>query len=55
MQRNSPVSRDSWAAAGVTQDEVARAAGVTRPAVVNVLAGRGQNDNVLETARRLLE
>lgn len=39
---------------GITQDRIAEAAGVTRPLVVNVFAGRSTSRNVVETARRLV-
>jgi transcriptional regulator with XRE-family HTH domain len=41
--------------AGITQDQVAAEAGVTRTHVSHVLAGRFKSKNVLETAARLLE
>lgn len=40
-------------AAGVTQDTVAQAAGVTRSLVSHVLAGRSKSRNVAETVERL--
>lgn len=39
---------------GITHDQVAEAAGVTRPLVVNVLAGRRTSSNVVATAQRLI-
>lgn len=39
---------------GITQDEVAEEAGVTRPLVVRVLGGHKRSANVVETARRLV-
>lgn len=38
----------------ITQDAVARAAGVTRPLVVNVFAGRDASRNVVEAALGLI-
>lgn len=38
---------------GVTHDRIAKAASVTRPAVVNVFAGRTKSANVVATAQRL--
>jgi predicted transcriptional regulator len=38
----------------VTQDAIANAAGVTRPLVVNVFAGRSTSGNVIETVLRLI-
>jgi hypothetical protein len=39
---------------GITHDAIAKAAGVSRPLVVNVFAGRATSRNVLETAQRLV-
>lgn len=39
---------------GITQDEVAREAGVGRTLVVHVLAGRAKSANVVATVKRLL-
>jgi transcriptional regulator with XRE-family HTH domain len=39
---------------GITQEQVADAAGVTRPLVVNVFAGRSTSKNVVETAQVLV-
>jgi predicted transcriptional regulator len=39
---------------GITQDQVAEAAGVGRTCVSHVLSGRLKSANVVETARRLL-
>ena len=39
---------------GITQDRIAAEAGVSRPLVVNVFAGRNTSRNVVETARRLV-
>ena len=41
--------------AGVRQQDVATAAGVTKVHVCNVLAGRDQSRKVLDAARQLLE
>lgn len=38
---------------GITHDQIAKAADVTRPAVVNVFAGRTRSANVVATAERL--
>ena len=40
--------------AGITQQRVADAAGVTKPSVCHVLAGRAVSANVVNTAKRLL-
>jgi len=40
--------------AGIRQQTVAEAAGVTKVHVCNVLAGRDQSQKVVETAKRLL-
>ncbi len=40
--------------AGITQQQVADAAGVTKPTVCQVLAGRAVSANVVGTAKRLL-
>ena len=39
---------------GITQDRIAAEAGVSRPLVVNVFAGRNASRNVVETARTLV-
>lgn len=39
---------------GITQDRIAAEAGVSRPLVVNVFAGRNASRNVVEVARRLV-
>lgn len=39
---------------GITQDQVAQAAGVGRTLVVHVLAGRAKSQNVVDTVKRLL-
>lgn len=39
---------------GITQMAIAHAAGVTRPMVVNVFAGRATSRNVIDTIRRLI-
>ena len=41
-------------ALGITQDRIAKAAGVTRPMVVNVFAGRRRSANVMEAVQRLI-
>ena len=41
-------------ALGITQDQVAEAAGVVRTCVSHVLSGRLKSANVVETARRLV-
>lgn len=39
----------------ITQDRVATEAGVTRPLVVNVLAGRSTSSRVVDAAKRLIQ
>ncbi len=39
---------------GVTQDQIAATAEVTRPAVVNVFAGRTRSARIVEVAKRLI-
>jgi hypothetical protein len=39
---------------GITHDEIAAEAGVTRPLVVNVFAGRNTSRNVVEATVRLI-
>ena len=39
---------------GITQERVAQEAGVTRPLVVNLLAGRTTSANVIAVAKRLI-
>ena len=59
MQRN-PTQRSlarlkaDLRAAGVTQQRIADEAGVTKPSVNHVLAGRAVSKNVIATAERLL-
>lgn len=42
-------------AAGITQEQVASLAAVTKPHVCSVLAGRYKSRRVIEAARRLLK
>jgi transcriptional regulator with XRE-family HTH domain len=39
---------------GITQDRVAKAAGVSRTMVAHLLAGRTKSANVVETAQKLI-
>lgn len=46
--------KDSAKRLGITHDVIAEAAGVTRPMVVNVLAGRRTSRRVVDVIRRLI-